>query len=385
MWATSGTPDRRPPGFPGAGPGRPRPRLWPILLLVAAVGAGTAGAVRLAGVSQPRPAPPPATPATAATAAPGPATTRAGTAATTTAPAGGIPRTASDCLARPRTIRPDVAAGVQYRVEVPAEGATYDLRGVRSTAYPGTRYPLVFGKVRHGRAVHRVSSHLCVVGGEVVGQQPRSLTWQQVKDRHDGDGLRVLSAGWYVVDGLRVDNVEDGIAPFGDGFVGRNLYFTYIRDDCIENDAVAGGIVSDSLFDGCSMGLSARPSKGFSPTPPPPGETFTLDGVLLRLQPMPREERNETPDGLGNGQLFKWSRWSNRLVLRNSIFLVERVSMNGPGAMGFPEGTAARNVTLVWTGPGDYPAPVPRGVRVVKDRKVWEAARRAWLARHGYG
>ena len=243
----------------------------------------------------------------------------------------------------------------------------------------------MFGKVRHGKAVHEVSPRLCVVGGEVVGQQSRNLTWQQVKDRHDGDGLRILSADWYVVDGLRVDNVEDGIAPFGDGFVGRNLYFTYIRDDCIENDAVAGGIVSDSLFDGCSMGLSARPSKGFSPQPAPPGETFTLDGVLLRLQPMPREERHETPDGLGNGQLFKWSRWSNRLVVRNSVFLVERVSMNGRKAMRFPDGTVARNVTLVWTGPGDYPAPVPRGVRVVKDRKVWEAARRDWLARHGYG
>jgi hypothetical protein len=349
---------------------------------VVAVGAGTVGAVRLAGSSQPRADAPQAASATAAT---GPATTRAGSATTTTAAPEGVPRSARDCLARPRTIRPDVPAATQYLVEVPVEGATYDLRDVVSTAYPTTRYPLVFGKVRHGEAVHEVSRRLCVVGGEVVGQQSRNLTWQQVKDRHDGDGLRILSADWYVVDGLRVDNVEDGIAPFGDGFVGRNLHFTYIRDDCIENDAVAGGIVSDSLFDGCSMGLSARPSTGFSPRPAPPGETFTLDGVLLRLQPMPREERGETPDGLGNGQLFKWSRWSNRLVLRNSIFLVERVSMNGHDAMRFPDRTIAKNVTLVWTGPGDYPAPVPRGVRVVKDRKVWEAARRAWLARHGYG
>jgi len=383
MSGTSGTPERPPPGPPGAGPGRLRLRLWPILLLVLAVGAGTVAAVQVAGPARP-PAAAPATDASTATTT-GPATTRAAPATTTTAPAGGVPRSARECLARPRTIRPDVPATAQYRVDVPVAGATYDLRGVVSTAYPGTRYPLVFGKVRHGKAVHEVGERLCVVGGEVTGQQSRNLTWQQVKDRHDGDGLRILSADWYVVDGLRVDNVEDGIAPFGDGFVGRNLYFTYIRDDCIENDAVAGGIVSDSLFDGCSMGLSARPSKGFDPQPAPPGETFTLDGVLLRLQPMPREERSETPDGLGNGQLFKWSRWSNRLVVRNSVFLVERVSMNGRKAMRFPDRTIAENVTLVWTGPGDYPAPVPRGVKVVKDRKVWEAARRAWLARHGYG
>jgi hypothetical protein len=44
----------------------------------------------------------------------------------------------------------------------------------------------------------------------------------------------------------------------------------------------------------------------------------------------------------------------------------------------------AQNVTLVWTGPGDYPAPVPQGVQVTKDRAVWDAARSEWLAHHGY-
>ena len=291
---------------------------------------------------------------------------------------------ARPCPARPRTTRMTGVRGDAVHVAAPANDTTYDLRGLRSTAYPDkTLYPLSFGDVRHGAATGTVAQHLCVIGGTVVGQQPRSLTWQQVKHTYDGDGLRVQAGGWYVVDGLRVDNVEDGISPFGDGFVGRGLYFTYIRDDCIENDAISGGVVTDSLFDGCSMGLSERPSKGFQPTPPPAGETFTLDGVLLRLQPMPRDDATDA-DGLGNGQLFKWSRWANRLVLRNTTFLVERVSANGAKAMKFPEGTVAQNVTLVWTGPGDYPAPVPQGVQVTKDRAVWDAARSEWLARHGY-
>jgi hypothetical protein len=384
MPGTSWNPDRRPPGGWDDRTGRGWRVLGITLLVVVAVATGAVGAVRLAGSRQrPPPAGSDAAPAPSTAAA---ATSRTGSATTRTAQGDQVPASASGCLDRPRTIRPPVSGQDQYRVDTPEEGGTYDLRGVESTAYPArTRYPLVFGKVRHGEAASPVSRHLCIVGGKVTGQQPRSLTWQQVKDRHDGDALRVLSAGWYVVDGLRADNVEDGIAPFGDGFVGRNLYFTYIRDDCIENDAVAGGTVSDSLFDGCSMGLSARPSKGFNPRPPPPGETFRLDGVLLRLQPMPRDDEDRPPDGLGNGQLFKWSRWSNRLVLRNSIFLVERVSMNGVDAMRFPDRTIAKNVTLVWTGPGDYPAPVPSGVRVTKDRTVWDAARRDWLARHGYG
>jgi hypothetical protein len=290
---------------------------------------------------------------------------------------------ASECLARPHTLHIRGVHADQYKVSSPVSDSTYDLRGLVATGYPAeTLYPLAFGDARHGRSTGPPSERLCVIGGEVVGQQSRSLTWQQVKHQHDGDGMRVVAGDWYVVDGLRVDNVEDGFAPFGDGFVGRNLYFTYIRDDCIENDAIAGGYVADSLFDGCSMGLSERPSSGFDPTPPAPGETFTMDRVLLHVQPMPRDEN--TSDHLGNGQLFKWSKWSNHLVLRDSVFWVERVSMNGARAMGFPEGTVAHNVTLVWTGPGNYPAAVPHGVTVTKDRTVWDNARRSWLARHNY-
>jgi hypothetical protein len=297
--------------------------------------------------------------------------------------AGPAAPSAAECLARPRTERVRGLRADQYRIASPLSGTTYDLRGLEATGFPNrTLYPIVFGDVRHGQSVGPPAQHLCVIGGGVVGQQPRSLAWQQVKHQYDGDGLRVVAGGWYVVDGLRADNVEDGISPFGDGFVGRNLYFTYIRDDCIENDAISAGFVSDSLFDGCSMGLSERPSSGFAPTPPPPDESFVMDHVLLHIQPMPRDEN--TPDHRGNGQLFKWSKWSNRLVLRDSVLWVERVSMNGPAAMGFPPGTVAHNVTLVWTGPGDYPAPVPAGVTVTKDRTVWDDARRSWLERHGY-
>ncbi|HEX8132268.1 MAG TPA: hypothetical protein VF880_02390, partial [Actinomycetes bacterium] len=139
---------------------------------------------------------------------------------------------ARPCPARPRTTRMTGVRGDAVHVAAPANDTTYDLRGLRSTAYPDkTLYPLSFGDVRHGAATGTVAQHLCVIGGTVVGQQPRSLTWQQVKHTYDGDGLRVQAGGWYVVDGLRVDNVEDGISPFGDGFVGRGLYFTYIRDD----------------------------------------------------------------------------------------------------------------------------------------------------------
>jgi hypothetical protein len=218
---------------------------------------------------------------------------------------------AQECVARPRTVRVQDSLGTQYKIERPPDRASYDLRGLRSTAYPyQTLYPLTFGTARSGRSVGRPAAEVCVVGGTVLGQQPRTLTWQQIKERYDGDGLRIDGRGWYIVDGLRVDNVEDGLAPFGDGFLGRNLYFTFIRDDCIENDAVAGGHVVDSLFDGCFMGLSERPPEDFTPSRPPAEETFTMDGVLLRRWPM--GNCSSGPSGPTGWCCATASSWSSR-------------------------------------------------------------------------
>lgn len=291
------------------------------------------------------------------------------------------PFTKQQCLARPDIVTLDGTLNEQYQVESPRSAVTYDLRRLQTTAFPyESLYPLAFGEIEHGRSESPPARELCIIGGTVIGEQSRDLTWQEVKSSHDGDGLRIDGTGWYVVDGLRVDNVEDGIGVFGEGFVLRNLYFTHIRDDCIENDALGEGLISDSLFDGCFMGISERPSEGFNISDTSSGN-LVLDHVLMRLEPMPHEDAS---DGVGNGQLFKWSSSSNRLVLRDCVFLVERESLNGRDSMVFPKETVARNVTLVWTGPGSYPGRLPDGVRVSRDRSIWEAARRAWLVRHGY-
>jgi hypothetical protein len=292
---------------------------------------------------------------------------------------------AQECLARSTKT---VLSGVydrQYRVNAPTADTTVDARRATSTAFPfATLYPFSFGKSRPAR-------HLCLLGGLVVGQQGRDLTWDQVKEDYDGAGLRIAADGWYVVDGLRVENVEDGIDPRGregeypkggDGFVLRNLYFQYIRDDCVENDDIAGGLIEDSLFDGCNTGISERPTEGNAQYrhPAPSSETLMLSRVLLRLQAMPGP-RGHSAATLGHGELFKWSRVGNRLVLRDSIFLVEE-RPNG-GRSDFPAGTKATNVTVVWLGPGPFPGRVPPGVTITRDRSVWDHAREQWLLRHG--
>jgi hypothetical protein len=294
---------------------------------------------------------------------------------------------AAACLSsvRRRAGRVSTVAGTVptfRRAKVP-DRRTYDLRRARIVGYPTTnRYPLAFGKQDSGNAT-------CVVGGTIAGRQSRELTWQVMKGKLDGDGLHFKSRGG-VVDGIRVDNVEDGVGTIAgdpEGILLRNAYMTYIRDDCIENDWIVGLIVKDSLLDGCFFGLSQRPALGTGPRAAPPAERTLLDGVLIRLQPMPFEAQKArcAADGLGTGGFFKWSPYSNRLVVRNSVLFAERVAALCGGPMDFPENATFENVTLVWLGPGDYPGRLPAtGVTVTRDRQVWDEARAEWLERHGY-
>jgi hypothetical protein len=294
------------------------------------------------------------------------------------APAVAAPASASDCLARGGHSTVSGTLRQPYRADRAPDDHTYDLRRATSVAYGrSTNYPMLFGK---GRA----AANLCILGGHVIGQQSRNLSYQAVYSRYNGDGIWVHGSGSYLVHGFRASNVEDGISlQGGDGDFAQvsAAYLSYVRDDCIENDKILGGRVSDSLFDGCFMGISERPDADASPSRAPAGETFTLDRVLLRIAPQPNER---AADGAGNGQLFKWSPAANRLVLRNSVFLIEEVPIRGRTPLAFPAGTTAENVTLVWLGAGAYPGPLPGGVTVVRDRSVWETARARWLVDHGY-
>jgi hypothetical protein len=297
--------------------------------------------------------------------------------------------TLSECLGNTTIVTISGTQTQQVKYSTPAAGTTFDARTATFVSSPAsTLYPLSIGKDNNPAA-----ARLCIVGGKVVGQQSRTLTWDQMKTTYDGDAVRLTANNWYGIDGLRVDNIEDGVAPRGtdglypkdgDGFTMRNLYMTYIRDDCVENDDIGGGLVEDSLFDGCYTGVSERPSSTDQQNnyPAPAGETLTLDHVLLRLQQMPGPRDSNDPNILGHGQLFKWSPVANQLVVRDSIFLVEQ-QPNG-GSADFPAGTVASNVTVVWLGGGAFPGTLPAtGVTVVTDRSVWDNARTGWLTRHG--
>lgn len=161
------------------------------------------------------------------------------------------------------------------------------------------------------------------------------------------------------------------------------------RDDAIENESNTINLVfKNSLVDGTYMGFACRPAKGSSryDMENPPDATLTIEDTLLRLEAMPYRVGKEAPDGWGHGHLFKWSAAApKKVVIRNSIFVVERQSCQSRSAMRFPEGTVCQNVTLIWLGGGVYPGNLPEsGVTVTDDVSIWQKAKAAWLKKHGY-
>jgi hypothetical protein len=268
-------------------------------------------------------------------------------------------------------------------------GPLITLRGTRTTEYnertlaPGTRIDARAATFLGSSSANYPISldgagAICFAGGNVKGQYDRTLGWETM---HDMNNAGVAFASPTTVDGVRVDDVTDGLRPRGRGpFTIRNVWLSYIRDDCVENDHLEGGLIEDSLFDGCYVALSERPS---DTTPiDRRGDLVTIRDSLIRLQPMPGP-RNGSPSDLGNGALFKWSDEATKLALHDDVFLVEQVGQDGPDTMGIPKTLAScSNNLMVWLGPGDYPAPLPSCFTVTRDRRKWDDAVARWKMTH---
>ena len=233
------------------------------------------------------------------------------------------------------------------------------------------------------------AARLCWLDGEVYGSIPESMTWEDAHDLNQ-PCIRIVATEWMVVEGLRCDNTDDGLRPreVGTGandvaMLIKGTYLTRIRDDCLENDGIIGGLLQDNLWDGCNTGISERPSDAQGSFDQPAGETLVLDRMLIGLAITPHE------DGPGENALFKWSDSANDLVIRCSIFKVDAISLNGPEAMEIPgriddRRCPDRPTTLVWLGGGTYPGRLPSGITVTSDIAVWDAAVTEWKCDHGY-
>jgi len=241
------------------------------------------------------------------------------------------------------------------------------------------------------------SKNVCVVGGEWIGQAPRTLTWRQSKDEWDGSAIRVAHlVTTFTWENVFIDNSHDGIMlprtpdvpDTAEGIV-RGSIVRYNRDDCIESDGGAAVTVDDSFFE-CNMFFSMRNSNTG-------GKDGSQSHVIVRnslihMMCMPDDRAdgghcpNVTPTS-AVAQIWKLGKNSTALPIEmhDSIILVDAASKNGAGRMWLNQygNNTYDNVTIVWMGGGPWPGPdKPPGVAVTDDIRVWNKARDEWFVAH---
>ena len=267
-------------------------------------------------------------------------------------------------------------------------GLRVDARRAVFLAGPSNLYPLVFdrGQGFFRRPERQQPEGVCVAGGLVLGQFPRTETWAQSKS-HSGAGIEFWPGG-LTIDGVRIDNVHDGIRPQdGNDWTIRGAHLSWIRDDCVEDDHMRSGLITDSLFDGCYVFVSTRASspilsEGWDGT----DEVVRVENSLVHMQPMPGPDTGTLDPGWGT--TWKWlsgpSSKSPKLSLHRNVFRYDQVGGSGAASMEVPPGKlldCSDNV-VVWLGRGPFPAKLPSCFTVTTNRAVWDRAVAAWKARH---
>ena len=224
---------------------------------------------------------------------------------------------------------------------------------------------------------------LCWHGGSITGTYPDTTLWETF---HSTGAFNVANPN-SIIERLRIHDYGDGIRlrEGASHWTVTGAEESYLHDDCVENDRLYSGTIADSLFDGCYVAFSARPSSSDT-TSDGRTHTMTLDRSLVRLQPMPTTYKGPAP---GTGGFFKWDDTgrSPALSLHGNVFRADQLPNHG--SLGLPDGYAVScsGNTIVWLGAGAFPevaswrAKCPDTV-IVTDRAVWNAAVLAWRATH---
>ncbi len=201
--------------------------------------------------------------------------------------------------------------------------------------------------------------------------------------RIEGDGPFVVDSvtGHNLHDTLRVTGRRD--TPF---FAVRNSWFTYVRDDGVDNNDLVSGVVENNLFGGVYTGVSARTSSSVDGS----DELMIIENNLFHMQAQPGPHHGDTRwnwspgDDVGFGNAFKWSSDSPEVILRNNIFLVDEAD-EGTWGLRKDKLRESENNIIVYTGSGDPFKDMdllPDNIQITNDLSVWENARRDWIVNH---
>ncbi len=269
--------------------------------------------------------------------------------------------TASECLAQ----HPVVVAGVQTSKFKPSVSGHLAVDARTASWTQVDPWPVT----------PTGSGSICWNGGSIVGTWTMDTVWDVF---HHTGGFNFANPN-SVIENVRVHNYGDAInvRDGASNWTVRGAHTSFIHDDCLQDDYLNSGVISDSLFDGCYVGISTRPSSN-NTTSDGRNNTLTMNGDLLRLQPMPTVYKGPAP---GHGGFFKWDDTgrSPSLSLHNNVFRVDQTPNHG--SLGLPAGyrVECSGNTIVWLGSGAFPeaaswlAKCP-DTQIVTTKSTWDNA-----------
>jgi hypothetical protein len=221
---------------------------------------------------------------------------------------------------------------------------------------------------------------------------------------------------------MRIHNIHDPFVPLeGNNFTIKNCWVSYPRDDAIENDGFAGGLVDDCLFDETYCFYSARNTAGGAgranspidpetgkhagergPQPEAPGggakSRVIIQNSLIALgnQPGANSVTGDTKQDNGRGSamiagfghFWKMGDVRNPTIdLINNVFYIpkpfEGCNPHRYDVMPDPAGKIEGNI-VIWRGDGEYPFK-HKGFKVLsgaEGQAYWDKVRADWIARH---
>jgi hypothetical protein len=224
------------------------------------------------------------------------------------------------------------------------------------------------------------ASGICWHGGEILGDLPPSTPWATM---HDSYGIDVDGAS-FQLEHLRIFDTGDGVTMDSQGdvtWLWRDVYFKYMRDDCVENDFLNSGTIENSFFDGCYSGFSSR---SYTSALDGSNNVVVLRNTLFRVQAMDQGYRRP-----GHGGFWKWESKAPRIDLYNTVFLTDGPTIEDDAIL--PPPGKLRNCSgnvMIWLGSGAFPEPLPSQpgcftlLTGAAGQQYWDSAVAAWEAAH---
>lgn len=233
---------------------------------------------------------------------------------------------------------------------------------------------------------------MCFLGGLIVGTQPMGVTWLKTKKGGGGYAISFNGEGARI-ERVRIHNHHDAFMPYrSNNFIIRHNWVSYARDDCVENDGGAQGLIANNLFDGCFVFYS---SSGGGISSGGANNLVRIANNLIRMEPMPGPPYDNPPTVKAYGSVLKIQ--PDEKDRPKLWFKKNTVAMESGGrknALASLQRTIdeCEGNKILWLGKGAFPYWEDiKGTRIehcfevisgMAAREEWDYAKAKWIAAH---